>query len=34
VWRNKYCFKGTDEVTHGGCHFLEMIVPFAKIKKE
>lgn len=34
VWRTAKCFKGTNEVTHGGCHFLEMIVPFAKIDKK
>lgn len=34
VWRTAKCFKGADEVTHGGCHFLEMIVPFAKIEKK
>ena len=34
VWRGAYCFKGADEVTHGGSHFLEMIVPFAKIEKK
>jgi hypothetical protein len=34
VWRDANCFKGADEVTHGGCHFLEMIVPFAKIEKK
>ncbi len=33
VWRSAKCFKGDDEVTHGGCHFLEMIVPFAKIER-
>jgi len=34
VWRTAKCFKGEDEVTHGGCHFLEMIVPFAKIERK
>ena len=34
VWRNAKCFKSANEVTHGGCHFLEMIVPFAKIQKK
>ena len=34
VWRIAKCFKGANEVTHGGCHFLEMIVPFAKIEKK
>ena len=34
VWRTAKCFKGDNEVTHGGCHFLEMIVPFAKIEKK
>lgn len=34
VWRGPKCFKGADEVTHGGSHFLEMIVPFAKIENK
>ena len=34
VWRTAKCFKSENEVTHGGCHFLEMIVPFAKIEKK
>lgn len=34
VWRTAKCFKSADEVTHGGCHFLELIVPFAKIGKK
>lgn len=34
VWRTGKCFKNENEVTHGGCHFLEMIVPFAKIEKK
>ena len=34
VWRTGKCFKSENEVTHGGCHFLEMIVPFAKIEKK
>lgn len=34
VWKSPKCFKSSDEVTHGGCHFLEMIVPFAKIERK
>lgn len=28
IWRNDKCFKGQDEVTHGGSHFLEVVIPF------
>ena len=33
VWRNRESFssKGCHEITHGGCHFLEVLVPFIKI---
>lgn len=33
VWRNRESFssKGYQEITHGGCHFLEVLVPFIKI---
>ena len=33
VWRNRESFssKGCQEITHGGCHFLEVLVPFIKI---
>lgn len=34
VWRNNRCFKSKDEVTHGGSHFLELIVPFITIEKD
>lgn len=34
VWRDAACFKGSDEITHGGCHFLEMIVPFITIERK
>lgn len=34
VWRSPKCFKGADEVTHGGSHFLEMIVPFVTIESK
>lgn len=34
VWRDARCFKGSDEVTHGGSHFLEMIVPFVTIERK
>ena len=27
------CFKGQDEITHGGSHFLEMVVPFITLEK-
>lgn len=31
VWRNNLCFKSSSCITHGGCHFLEMVIPFVKI---
>lgn len=33
VWRNRESFssKGCQEITHGGCHFLEVLAPFIKI---
>lgn len=31
VWRNDKCFKGQDEITHGGSHFLEVVIPFITI---
>lgn len=31
VWRNTQLFKSKDEITHGGSHFLEMIIPFITI---
>lgn len=31
VWRNNQCFKGQDEITHGGSHFLEVVIPFITI---
>ncbi|WP_106830574.1 PglZ domain-containing protein [Parabacteroides pacaensis] len=34
VWRNAKCFKGQDEITHGGSHFLEVIIPFVTIEKK
>ncbi len=33
VWRNTQSFKPTDEITHGGSHFMEMVVPFITIEK-
>jgi hypothetical protein len=34
VWKNSRCFKGKDEITHGGSHFLEVIIPFITIEKD
>ncbi|MDD2247193.1 MAG: PglZ domain-containing protein [Proteiniphilum sp.] len=34
VWKNSRCFKGKDEITHGGSHFLEVIIPFVTIEKD
>lgn len=31
IWRNDKCFKGQDEITHGGSHFLEVVIPFITI---
>lgn len=31
VWKTDQCFKSKDCITHGGSHFLEVIVPFIKI---
>lgn len=31
VWRDNHCFKSLPCITHGGCHFLEMVIPFVEI---
>lgn len=33
VWKNRKSFSsnGCQEITHGGCHFLEVLIPFIKI---
>ena len=31
MWKNDQCFKNDICITHGGSHFLEVIVPFIKI---
>lgn len=28
------CFKSADCITHGGSHFLEVVIPFIKYKSE
>lgn len=33
VMRSGLCFKGQDEITHGGSHFLEMVLPFITLEK-
>ena len=33
VWRDSNCFAGKDEITHGGSHFLEVVIPFITIEK-
>ena len=33
VWRNSNCFAGKNEITHGGSHFLEVVIPFITIEK-
>lgn len=30
-WRKASCFKNKDEITHGGSHFLEVVIPFVTI---
>lgn len=32
VWKTDQCFKQGDCITHGGSHFLEVIIPFITIK--
>ena len=31
VWKTDKCFKSADCITHGGSHFLEVVIPFIKI---
>lgn len=31
VWRTAKCFKSQEIITHGGAHFLEVIIPFVTI---
>lgn len=31
VWRANLCFKASGCITHGGSHFLEVVIPFIKI---
>jgi hypothetical protein len=32
VWRNTQLFKAKEEITHGGSHFMEMVIPFIMIE--
>lgn len=32
VWRNTQLFKAKEEITHGGSHFMEMVIPFIIIE--
>ena len=34
VWRNLYSFNNNECITHGGSHFLEVVIPFITIKKK
>lgn len=34
VWRNTKSFFNNQSITHGGAHFLEVIIPFITIKKK
>lgn len=33
VWRTTKCFNNQDIITHGGAHFLEVVIPFITIDK-
>ena len=33
VWRTAKCFSNQDIITHGGSHFLEVVIPFITIDK-
>lgn len=33
VWRTAKCFSNQDIITHGGAHFLEVVIPFITIDK-
>jgi hypothetical protein len=33
IWRNTQSFESKDLITHGGAHFLEVVIPFIKIEK-
>ena len=33
VWRTAKCFDSQDIITHGGAHFLEVVIPFITIDK-
>lgn len=32
IWKNNQCFRNDSEITHGGSHFMEVIVPFIEIE--
>lgn len=34
VWRNTKNFSNKDNITHGGSHFLEVVIPFITIEKK
>ena len=34
VWRNTQSFKPKEEITHGGAHFMEMVIPFITIENK
>lgn len=34
VWRNTKSFSNKDGITHGGSHFLEVVIPFITIEKK
>lgn len=33
IWRTAKCFKNKNVITHGGAHFLEVVIPFVTIDK-
>lgn len=34
IWRNNKCFSNKEGITHGGAHFLEVVIPFITINKK
>lgn len=34
VWRTTRCFRSQDEITHGGSHFMEVVIPFVRLEQK
>ncbi len=32
IWMNDQCFRNESEITHGGSHFMEVVIPFIEIE--